>query len=141
MRFLSQYNITEEFHISLRLRGSLPNFALTMRHLICFVCSFVKGRVYRPTREFFTHMETSPLPMKGCKFWPMLCTHQLFITETFMNEIFNFQGILTHVFEKKIGQILFGVEMDRRRRGYTSSGESGMKRSLLRYLFFAFLVT
>ena len=24
--------------------------------------------VYRPTREFFTHVET----LKGCKFWPML---------------------------------------------------------------------
>ena len=24
--------------------------------------------VYRPTREFFTLMETSPLPVKGCKF-------------------------------------------------------------------------
>ena len=60
-----------------------------------------------------------------------------------MNEIFNFQGILTHVFEKKKGKILFRVEMDKRRRGYTctSSGESGMKSSLLRYLFFAFLVT
>ena len=23
--------------------------------------------VYRPTREFFAHMETSPLPVKGCK--------------------------------------------------------------------------
>ena len=23
---------------------------------------------YRPTREFFTHLETSPLPVKGCKF-------------------------------------------------------------------------
>ena len=31
--------------------------------------------VYRPTREFFTDMETSPLPVKGCKFWPMLGTH------------------------------------------------------------------
>ena len=28
--------------------------------------------VYRSTREFFTHMETSPLPVKGCKFWPLL---------------------------------------------------------------------
>ena len=36
------------------------------------ICLFV---VYRPTREFFTHMETSPLPVKGCKFWPMLGTH------------------------------------------------------------------
>ena len=24
--------------------------------------------VYRPAREFFTHMETSPLSVKGCKF-------------------------------------------------------------------------
>ena len=23
---------------------------------------------YRPTREFFTHMETSPLQVKGCNF-------------------------------------------------------------------------
>ena len=30
-----------------------------------FVCLFV---IFRPTWEFFTHMETSPLPMKGCKF-------------------------------------------------------------------------
>ena len=27
-----------------------------------FVCLF---KVFRPTREFFTHFETSPLPMKG----------------------------------------------------------------------------
>ena len=32
-----------------------------------FVCLF---EVYSPTRECFTHMETSPLPVKGCKFWP-----------------------------------------------------------------------
>ena len=62
------------------------------------------------------------------------------MTETFVTEIFNFQVILTHVLEK-IGQILplFGVEMDRQRRGYTSYGESGMKSSLLRYLFFCFV--
>ena len=30
-----------------------------------FVCLF---GVYRPTREFFTHLETSLLPVKGCKF-------------------------------------------------------------------------
>ena len=35
------------------------------KFLFClFVCLF---GVYRLTREFFTHMETSPLPMKGCK--------------------------------------------------------------------------
>ena len=32
-----------------------------------FVCLF---GVYRPTREFFTQMETSPLPVKCCKPWP-----------------------------------------------------------------------
>ena len=30
---------------------------------------------FRPTREFLTYMETSPLPVKGYKFWPMLDTH------------------------------------------------------------------
>ena len=32
---------------------------------VFFVCMF---GVYRPSREFFTHMETSLLPMKGYKF-------------------------------------------------------------------------
>ena len=30
---------------------------------------------YRPTRKFFTHMKTSPLPLKVSKVWPMLDTH------------------------------------------------------------------
>ena len=30
---------------------------------------FFLSRGFRPTREFFTHMETSLLPAKGC-FWP-----------------------------------------------------------------------
>ena len=37
--------------------------------MICFDCWFVG---FHPTREYFTHMEASPLPMKGWKFWPML---------------------------------------------------------------------
>ena len=36
------------------------------------ICLFVRG--FRPTRQFFTHMETTPLPIKGCKCWPMLGT-------------------------------------------------------------------
>ena len=28
--------------------------------------------LFRPTREFLTHMETLSLPVKGCKFWLML---------------------------------------------------------------------
>ena len=38
-------------------------------YLICLFGGF------RPTRKFFTHLETSPLPVEGCKFWPMLGTH------------------------------------------------------------------
>ena len=47
------------------------NTKKSARHYL-FVCLF---RVFHPTREFFTHLETSPLPVKGCKFWPMLGTH------------------------------------------------------------------
>ena len=41
-------------------------------HTLYVYCLF---RVYRPTREFFIHIEMSPLPVKGCTFWPMLVTH------------------------------------------------------------------
>ena len=33
----------------------------------CDLLLFLFG-AYRPTRDLFTHMETSPLPVKGCKF-------------------------------------------------------------------------
>ena len=33
--------------------------------------------VFRPTRVFFTDLESSPLPVKGCTFWPMLGTCEL----------------------------------------------------------------
>ena len=32
------------------------------------ICDCLFG-VFLPTRVFFTHLETSPLPMKGFKFW------------------------------------------------------------------------
>ena len=40
-------------------------FYSQQRQLLCFVCLF---GIYHPTREFNTHMETSPFPVKGCKF-------------------------------------------------------------------------
>ena len=46
--------------------------------LVCtsFVCLFVcLFWVFRPNREFFTHMETSPWLVKDWKFWPILRTH------------------------------------------------------------------
>ena len=36
-----------------------------------YICLFV---VFLPTREFFTHLETSPLHVKSCKYWPILDT-------------------------------------------------------------------
>ena len=42
---------------------------LTNMHLL-FICLFVcLFGGFRPTWEFFTHMESSPLPVKGCKFY------------------------------------------------------------------------
>ena len=38
----------------------------------CLVCLLV---FFRPTRESFTHMETSQLPMKGCNLLPTLDTY------------------------------------------------------------------
>ena len=40
--------------------------------LILFFCLFGFSRLIR---KFFTHLEMSPLPMKGCNFWPMLSTY------------------------------------------------------------------
>ena len=47
-------------------------FAICMERIkIVYVCLF---GVYRPTREFFTHMETSPLSVKAGNILPMLGT-------------------------------------------------------------------
>ena len=40
-----------------------------------FVCWFVCMGLTVPLENYFTHMETSQLPMKGCKIRPMLGTH------------------------------------------------------------------
>ena len=41
---------------------------------LSLICFCLLG-VYRLNRKLFTHMETSPLPMNGCAFWPILGTH------------------------------------------------------------------
>ena len=44
-------------------------FHLNVISIVClFVCWF---GVFRPTRKVFTPLETSPLPVMGCKFWRM----------------------------------------------------------------------
>ena len=57
---------------ALYLGDSIHEIAITPIAVHLFVCLF---RVFRPTREFFTHSETSSLPAKGCKFCPMLGTY------------------------------------------------------------------
>ena len=48
---------------------------IMLAHLIWMLSLFCFFVVYRPTRDFFTHIEMSPLPLKGCKFWAMIGTH------------------------------------------------------------------
>ena len=43
-------------------------------HGLTLYLFFVLFGVLRPTREFFTHKETSPLPVNGFKFWSTLGT-------------------------------------------------------------------
>ena len=43
--------------------------------LIFVVVFFLFVWIYPHTREYFTHMETSPLPVKGYKVLPRLGTH------------------------------------------------------------------
>ena len=49
------------FLFKMFVSANLKHYILNLANL--FVCFF---GVYRPTREFFTHMETSKLPVKGC---------------------------------------------------------------------------
>ena len=50
--------------IQLHERNCSPSKERTISQIILFICLFV---VIRPTREFFIHMESSPLPVKGSK--------------------------------------------------------------------------
>ena len=43
-------------------------------HLSLLICLIVSFRFIDRLQSFFTHMETLLLPVKGCKFWPMLGT-------------------------------------------------------------------
>ena len=54
------------------LRSMQNQYQRSTAFIYLFVCVFFG--VYRLTWEFFTYIETSPLPVKGCKFWPMLGT-------------------------------------------------------------------
>ena len=55
-----------------KLYENVPNMPVSSYNEVTSLCLF---GVLHPTREFFTHMETSPLPVKDCKFWPKPGTH------------------------------------------------------------------
>ena len=61
-----QYNF---FNIQIHVYPWFQFDCMFVRMLKCFLVCL---ECYRPTREFFTHIETSPLSVKGCKFWPIL---------------------------------------------------------------------
>ena len=50
----------------------LANMLQKMIFFILFDCLFGD---FSTTREFLTHLETSQLPVKGCKFLPLLGTY------------------------------------------------------------------
>ena len=53
----------------------LWNVRSTLKNIMLWV--FFIFEVFLLTRKFFTHMETLPLPVKGCKFCPMLGTRAI----------------------------------------------------------------
>ena len=61
---LSQPNFPKKRIIA----GKKINFENNCSLFVCLLLLLSHSRI-------FTHMETSPLPVKGCKFWPMLSTH------------------------------------------------------------------
>ena len=58
----------------------------------------------------------------------------------FVNEIVNFQVILTHILEKKLAKYYMGLKWTDKEGGIHLLEKSGMNSSQLGYLFFFFLV-
>ena len=54
-----------------------PHTRLKKLHVYkeAFKKKFCLFGVFRPTQEFFTHLETALLPVKGCKFSPIDAQH------------------------------------------------------------------
>ena len=62
-----QVNIQVKYKAQAALLNPRLSYSSLQIHLL-LVCLY---GVIRPTREFFTHMETSSEPVKGFKFWPL----------------------------------------------------------------------
>ena len=69
--FIHFQEISLEFQYYLLRTKCSVVIRITFKRCALF-CLFVD---LRPTGEFFTQRGTSPLPVKGFNFWPMLVTH------------------------------------------------------------------
>ena len=64
------YEIVKTHWRHLKIFHSKTTGPVSMKLGTKYALAFVCGLSYHS--RIFTQMETSPLPMKGCKFWPML---------------------------------------------------------------------
>ena len=71
MKFIAKQEMFEKHIFNVPLIQGLKSYMYTKKHLKKKFCLF---GVFHPTEEFFTHLETALLPLKGCKFSPMLST-------------------------------------------------------------------
>ena len=68
--FETTFKETILFHYTIYIATEVFKFTIFLDQSLVislFACLFILGG-FRPTREFFTHMEMSPLPGKGSKF-------------------------------------------------------------------------
>ena len=61
--------------LSCKSHSVYVNTSFDMVYLKSFICFVYLFEVICLTLDFFTHSETSPVPVKGCKFWHMLGTY------------------------------------------------------------------
>ena len=76
--FLALFNILQQCAYLFSKHQFTENTTVNHCHDLidyCAVCFCLFG-IFRPTRKCFTRVETSPLSVKGCKFWPMLGNHR-----------------------------------------------------------------
>ena len=70
MNVVNWLNMTMEFHFYYNRKSHTKYVNITSdnckNRVKLYICCLFG--VYCPTREFFTYMETSSLPVKGCKF-------------------------------------------------------------------------
>ena len=72
MHWLVEKNLTLEVSY---VNQTCHETLLSRKEYFCFNLFVCFLGIFVPLKNFFTHLETSPLPVKGCKFRPMLGTY------------------------------------------------------------------